>query len=257
MATGIGETLRAARRQQGRTLAEAAAETRVRETYLAALEEEEFLRVGGDVYAKGFLRSYARYLGLDPEPLLETYRREYEHPDESLHLSQATAPVAPPERRPGLALVAAGAVILLIGLAVIGLRAGGNAAAPTEAPPPPPQPAAETPAPDPDPGPPVTEDEPDTELPALEGVEVELTVTGSLSWVRVVVDGDVVLEGERANGFVEAFSGEEEVLVRVGDAASVQLVVNGEDQGGLGEPQQVVELRCLSGQVMCEREEIT
>jgi cytoskeleton protein RodZ len=257
MATGIGETLRAARRQQGRTLAEAAAETRVRESYLAALEEEEFPSVGGDVYAKGFLRSYARYLGLDPEPLLETYRREFEHPDDSLHLSQASAPIEPPERRPAVALIAVGAVILLIGLTVIGLRADENDPAGTVAPPPP---AAEpTPVEEPDPTPPVDEpnDMPDPELPAIDGVEAELTVTGALSWLRVVVDGDTTLEGERGNGFFETFQGDEEILVRVGDAGAVQLVVNGEDQGALGASGQVVELLCLAGQVTCEREEIT
>jgi hypothetical protein len=75
--------------------------------------------------------------------------------------------------------------------------------------------------------------------------------------VRVVVDGDSLLEGERANGFMETFQGEDEVLIRVGDAGAVQLVVNGEDQGALGQSGQVVEFVCLSGQVTCEREEIT
>lgn len=73
MRTGIGDTLRAARRAQGRTLRDAAQATRVRETYLAALEEEEFDVLGGEVYARGFLRSYARFLALDPDPLLAAY----------------------------------------------------------------------------------------------------------------------------------------------------------------------------------------
>ncbi len=74
MALGIGETLRAARRQQRRTLSDAAAETRVRETYLAALEEEEFSALGGDVYVKGFLRSYFRYLDVpDAERLVAAF----------------------------------------------------------------------------------------------------------------------------------------------------------------------------------------
>src|SRR3712207_3612777 len=84
MASGIGETLRAARRQQGVALADAAAETRVRESYLAALEEEDFGALGGDVYVKGFLRSYARFLRLDPEPLLAAYRTQYERPVEDV-----------------------------------------------------------------------------------------------------------------------------------------------------------------------------
>src|SRR5688572_20071792 len=80
MATGIGETLRTARRQQRVSLTDAAAETRVRESYLAALEEEDFAALGGDVYVKGFLRSYARFLRLDPEPLLAAYRAQHQRP---------------------------------------------------------------------------------------------------------------------------------------------------------------------------------
>jgi cytoskeletal protein RodZ len=78
MASGIGETLRVTRRQQRLTLAEAAAEIRVREPYLAALEEEKFSKLGGDVYVRAFLRGYSEFLGLDPDQIVEAYRREYE-----------------------------------------------------------------------------------------------------------------------------------------------------------------------------------
>jgi cytoskeleton protein RodZ len=74
MELGIGTELRGARRRLGCTLADAAAETRVRESYLAALEQEDFSGLGGDVYVKGFIASYARFLELDPEPLLVRYR---------------------------------------------------------------------------------------------------------------------------------------------------------------------------------------
>jgi cytoskeletal protein RodZ len=43
---------------------------------LEALEREQFGELGGIVYAKGFLRSYAGYLGVDPAPLLEAYRAQ-------------------------------------------------------------------------------------------------------------------------------------------------------------------------------------
>jgi hypothetical protein len=41
-----------------------------------ALEEERFGELGGSVHAKGFLRSYAGYLGIDPAPLVEAYRAQ-------------------------------------------------------------------------------------------------------------------------------------------------------------------------------------
>src|SRR4051794_16509589 len=72
--SSIGETLRSAREGQGATIDEAAAATRIRPIHLEALERDELGSAGGLVYAKGFLRQYASYLGLDPAPLLEAYR---------------------------------------------------------------------------------------------------------------------------------------------------------------------------------------
>ncbi|HEY7605171.1 MAG TPA: helix-turn-helix domain-containing protein, partial [Actinomycetes bacterium] len=72
----IGEALRSAREAQGKSLDDAAVATRIRPTYLEALEREQFGELGGNVYAKGFLRSYAGYLGVDPAPLLEAYRAQ-------------------------------------------------------------------------------------------------------------------------------------------------------------------------------------
>jgi len=79
----IGEALRSAREAQGTSLDDAAVATRIRSSYLEALEQERFGELGGSVYAKGFLRSYARYLGVDPAPLLEAYRAQ-ERPDAPL-----------------------------------------------------------------------------------------------------------------------------------------------------------------------------
>jgi cytoskeleton protein RodZ len=72
----IGEALRSAREAQGKSLDDAAVATRIRPSYLEALEQEQFGELGGSVYAKGFLRSYAGYLGVDPAPLLEAYRAQ-------------------------------------------------------------------------------------------------------------------------------------------------------------------------------------
>src|SRR5688572_11993898 len=128
MATGIGETLVAARRQQGVALSDAAAETKVRESYLAALEEEDFAALGGDVYVKGFLRSYARFLRLDPEPLIATYRTQYErhHHDDVAGLAHQPVAPLPTERSPALIVGIGVAVIAVVVLGVIGLLSGGD-----------------------------------------------------------------------------------------------------------------------------------
>jgi cytoskeleton protein RodZ len=72
----FGDQLRAARESQGISIAQAALETRILQRYIAALEEGDFQQLPGDVYARGFVRNYAHYLGLPSEELIEAYRRE-------------------------------------------------------------------------------------------------------------------------------------------------------------------------------------
>ncbi|MFN8482631.1 MAG: DUF4115 domain-containing protein [Anaerolineae bacterium] len=70
--TDLGNTLRAAREQKGLTLAEAAADTRILERQLAAFEQGKALAVPS-VYARGMLRKYAEYLGLDANEIVDLY----------------------------------------------------------------------------------------------------------------------------------------------------------------------------------------
>ena len=74
--TNIGETLRTAREEQGLSINDAVAETRIRSHFLEALEQNNFESLGGDIYVRGFLRNYATFLGLDPDPLLAPFRSE-------------------------------------------------------------------------------------------------------------------------------------------------------------------------------------
>ncbi len=67
----IGNTLRDARRRRELGLPDCESATRIRGRYLTALEEERFELLPEPAYAKGFLRTYATFLGLDPRPLLE------------------------------------------------------------------------------------------------------------------------------------------------------------------------------------------
>ena len=74
----IGATLKSAREQQGIALDDAAEATKIRESYLVALEEEAFERLPGATYARGFVRSYAEFLGLDPQPLIDEFNARFE-----------------------------------------------------------------------------------------------------------------------------------------------------------------------------------
>ncbi len=73
---GIGEQLVQARAERGLTLEDAERDTRISQRYLAALEAEQFDVIPAPVYARGFLRSYSQYLGLEPASLLARFPRE-------------------------------------------------------------------------------------------------------------------------------------------------------------------------------------
>jgi cytoskeletal protein RodZ len=69
----IGNSLRSARERQGLGYPEIEIATKIRSKYIRALEEEDFTALPGDAYTRGFLRTYADYLGLDGEVYVEEY----------------------------------------------------------------------------------------------------------------------------------------------------------------------------------------
>ena len=73
----IGNSLREARERQGLEFPEIEAGTKIRGKYLRALEEEHFDVLPAQTYVKGFLRSYAEYLGLDGELYVDEYNSRY------------------------------------------------------------------------------------------------------------------------------------------------------------------------------------
>ena len=79
--TGMGVELRAARIARGMTLEDAQRSTRIARRYLQALEEEDFEALPAPVFARGFLRSYSQYLGLDPTTLIDKFPGQPRPPD--------------------------------------------------------------------------------------------------------------------------------------------------------------------------------
>ena len=72
----LGSLLTRAREARGLTLEDAERDTRISRRYLQALEAEQFEVIPAPVYARGFLRSYSQYLGIDPQEALGMFPRE-------------------------------------------------------------------------------------------------------------------------------------------------------------------------------------
>lgn len=79
----IGEILAEARNKLGKNIKEVEFETKIRAKFIGALERDDFDCLPGSVYARGFIKTYAVYLGLDPEPLIQQYKLLYEQQDNS------------------------------------------------------------------------------------------------------------------------------------------------------------------------------
>jgi hypothetical protein len=72
----IGDTLFEARTRRAVDLDEVHAVTGIRSRYLRAIEEEDWDALPEEFYTRSFIRKYAQFLGLDPEPLVEEYRQQ-------------------------------------------------------------------------------------------------------------------------------------------------------------------------------------
>jgi cytoskeleton protein RodZ len=132
----IGERLREARMRQKIDIAEVESATKIRAKYLRALENEEFGLLPGTTFVKTFMRTYAEYLGLDAQLLIEEYRVDYEPRGETDLQPMVSRPSRRDQERrrprpsrgppgPGTAIVVMVVVVLAI-FAILGLTGGGN-----------------------------------------------------------------------------------------------------------------------------------
>lgn len=234
---GIGERLRNAREAKGLSLEAMEGTTHIRAVYLGALEDEQFDRLPGSVYARGFLRTYAAALGLDPEDLLTVYPKALEVPAHPLvGTTTAEIPIRPAAPRSALRRVAYIVIFLLASLAGIGvaylyvqLRQFNQPVPAETVTPPPPQiaPPAQSAPPPPAPvaRPPVPP--PATPAPTPQGaLNIEVRAV-DVSWMRVIVDGERVFEGFMRAGETRVWRAQRRLTLRVGNSPAVSVFVNG------------------------------
>lgn len=121
----IGSTLRTAREGRGLSLDDAAEATKIRPSYLAAIEDEAFERLPGPTYARGFLRAYAEYLGVDAQPLIDEFSERFATApwelDEDVMFPRRRGPRAEARasRASGMVVVAIAGIVAVAVLVVI------------------------------------------------------------------------------------------------------------------------------------------
>src|ERR687886_494788 len=87
----IGNSLREARLRRKVDFAQAEQATKIRGKYLRALEDEQFEVLPAETYVKGFLRTYAEYLGLDGQLYVDEYNSRFVTGDEEARVRRSAA----------------------------------------------------------------------------------------------------------------------------------------------------------------------
>ncbi len=254
----LGERLRAARESQGISLSQAAAETRILQRYLVALEDGDYQNLPGDVYVRGFIRNYAAFLGLSADELIDLYRYERGRTDPIRIVPATSNPRVHGCIAPSLVGVFF-VVLALVGVTYLVLsatnRIGENAqfaAIPTVTMPPVPSPLPTAP--------PEATSAPllaATPTVAVAGGEVEPSPTREPeapivlevridpgdnpgSWLEIKTDGESVFRRVLAPGRSVRFTARRSVSVRAGNAAVVTVVINDQERRLGDRPGEVV-----------------
>ncbi len=260
----IGRTLLEARERLGLTLEEVERATRIRVHYLRALEAGNLEALPSPVQARGFLKNYADFLGLDADALLLQYanalqarrsRPRTAHPPTGLR--DRPSPRAASRRPRWLSadlFVAAGItlavlVVLVWGIGRVMAAVGERTRSAVDSV------AVATPSPSPTGTPSLLEAadlptllappafNPTATLPALPiggvGVNLRLVVESS-AWLSVTVDGQEAFRGRVAPGQVLDYRADRQIEVVTGNGAGLHAFYNGQDQGTLGDLGEVV-----------------
>jgi hypothetical protein len=220
----IGNSLREARLRQGLEIPRIEAETKIRGKYLRALEEEQFEVLPGDTYVKGFLRTYADYLGLDGQLYLDEYNSRFAAAEE-IPFAQSTAPKKRRRRvESNLVVVALAAIVAVTVLVVVGLSGLGSDS------------GGETPPPATTPGPTTTAEPGPTTTAAQEAVgepapraRLVLTAARGDSYVQVRaggVNGKLLWEGTLEQGQTQRFTRYARLWLDLDDPQNLNAKVN-------------------------------
>jgi cytoskeleton protein RodZ len=259
--SSVGETLRGERLRKDMSLEQISRETKISARLLEAIESDHFELLPGGVFAKSFVRQYARFLGLDEEELAGEVEKAINPAGD---LPSFTG--APPEPAfkvpkvtewegagrsnssvlPALALVVA---VMLVCSAVYAwwqrsrrpAPAAPPVAAAQKAPATVPKPAEPTPAPAPV-MPAVAsnpETAPKTEVNASAPAPEAVLTADDDAWVQVWADGKSVITGLLKPNVVKTAAAVETLRIRTGNAGSLQVTVNGTPAGSLGPKGQV------------------
>lgn len=232
----VGRALQQARIAAGLTVDDVSSATRVRIAIVHAIEADDFAPCGGDVYARGHIRTLARAVHLDPVPLLARYDADHggrPAPTPAAPLFEAER-IRPERRGPNWTAAMVAAIVAVVGFVGFTAFKGGDSgndaksqvaqgatpstskpasSAPTNA-------GSATPKSDPS----------DSAIAAApqDKVTVQVSAVDGRSWISAKDhNGQMLFDGLLKKGESKTFQDSSKINLILGDAGAIQLYVNG------------------------------
>lgn len=264
----LGDLLRKTREEKNLSLNDIENETKIRKLYIKAIEEGDYGKIPGEVFLKGFIKTYAKILGLDGQALVEEYKKEKNGPAAEAEKEPAAEEKQPepevpaeeekpaepapqkadekhesgrasilntesneylkPQSSGGKKNIVILAVIIVAIIAAAAVYISSQSSDEPKAPAPS---SAQTQQ---------QEAQPQQAAPApVSGAEVSASFADDC-WTEVKVDGNVVLSETVKAGSRLTWKGAKQVDVTVGNAGAVDITFNGQPAGKLGDVGAVV-----------------
>ena len=256
---GIGSILKTERESKKITLEQVEEATKIRRKYLEAIEEENFAVLPGEVYVKGFVATYVKYLGIKNRPdVVELLKPKAPPVDiseqiaaaEQIHEEQASRKLQrsdrkhskkkevfeePPLTKNTKMILVISIVAILVLFVLQGVYSSGQ------------------PNPNDDTKQPIAGEEQGQQeqlpveppTPTYDGLEMTIEILNvdpsktDKSWMKVTLDGQAV-EYNLKEGQIQEVQADEMIDLHLGNAGVVNITINGENLGTLGVPGKVV-----------------
>jgi len=213
----FGTWLRRQRELREISLREIADVTKISIRYLEALEQDRFDVLPAPVFAHGFLREYARYVGLDADEVVNSYLTAQKESEPEEELDTPVVRRRDPKRPTGT-LLALAAVVLLVAVAALAYFAESCQSRDRSLPPtaaPPAQPAPQLP--------PVVDPEPELVSPLLVTIDFSEDC-----WIEATIDGEGQVNELHVPGESLRIGAQKKVSLTIGNPEAVRIEVNGQ-----------------------------
>ncbi|MEV7073022.1 helix-turn-helix domain-containing protein [Streptomyces sp. NPDC091972] len=229
----VGRALKQARIAAGLTVDDVSNATRVRIAIVHAIEADDFAPCGGDVYARGHIRTLAKAVHLDPAPLLDQYAADHgggrPAPTPAAPLFEAER-IRPERRGPNWTAAMVAAIVAVVGFVGFTAFKGGDDGGTTQVADGTTPSTSKSPTPkadktkDPKPTP------SDSAIAAApqDKVTVQVSADDGKSWILAKDhNGRTLFDGLLKQGDSKTFQDSDKINLVLGDAGAIQLYVNG------------------------------